>query len=81
MYKRIESALMTHQKDISKIHHKIEKLEDEDDMVAKGHPSKQKTKMCPDLMEHGICEKEKGKCKFAHSAIELDLVCFLIYDY
>lgn len=35
-----------------------------------------KIKMCPSLMEKGICPllKEKKPCNFAHNPIELDLI-------
>ena len=40
MYLKIEKALGENVRDIEKMQIKIERLEDEDDMVAKGKPSK-----------------------------------------
>lgn len=53
---------------------KIERLEDEDDQIQKGKKKGKKTKMCPDLTDKGYCEVGHEKCRYAHTAIELDLV-------
>lgn len=43
----------------------------------KKHKNKM-TKMCPEMMEKGYCEKGYDLCVYAHNAIELDLVFIFI---
>eukprot|EP00357_Protocruzia_adherens_P006843 CAMPEP_0115031850 /NCGR_PEP_ID=MMETSP0216-20121206/38800_1 /TAXON_ID=223996 /ORGANISM="Protocruzia adherens, Strain Boccale" /LENGTH=497 /DNA_ID=CAMNT_0002409621 /DNA_START=19 /DNA_END=1512 /DNA_ORIENTATION=- len=89
LYQDIDNILKSKQNDIHMMRKKVEELEENATTVGFAHekgsnterslgstttrPKIQKTKMCPNLRDFGKCE-DRQYCKYAHTAIELDLV-------